>query len=254
MDTDGWWNNTRRRAGVTTTDDRLATDVLELLRSLGIHPQYSVKPSENKVRPGRRWHILEFTPRGFNPFSLPRKALAVDHGLTELQSRLAERRVIADVRPVPSVPTQCIAVDAADSLYLAGRGFVPTHNTGSSPGEGYEAKALFQMRFYALVIWRTRGVVPKMLQLIYLGNGEMLRYEPDEADLLATERKVEAIWAAIRLAEETQDWRPSPSRTCDWCAHRSICPAWGGTPPPVPDRTPRVPDPADDPAGELTTD
>ena len=34
-----------------------------------------------------------------------------------------------------------------------------------------------------------------MLQLVYLGNGEMLRYEPDEADLLATERKVEALWA-----------------------------------------------------------
>ena len=39
-----------------------------------------------------------------------------------------------------------------------------------------------------------------MLQLIYLGNGEILRYEPDEADLLATERKVEAIWTAIERA------------------------------------------------------
>ena len=44
-----------------------------------------------------------------------------------------------------------------------------------------------------------RGVVPAMLQLVYLGNGEMLRYVPDEADLLATERKIEAIWQAIRL-------------------------------------------------------
>ena len=54
------------------------------------------------------------------------------------------------------------------------------------------------MKFYALVIWRLRGVVPAMLQLIYLGNGEILRYEPDEDDLRATERKVEAVWAAIR--------------------------------------------------------
>ena len=73
-----------------------------------------------------------------------------------------------------------------------------------------------------------------MLQLVYLGNGEMLRYEPDEADLLATERKVEAIWEAIRLAEETGDWRPNPVRLCDWCAHQAICPACGGTPPPLP--------------------
>ena len=111
---------------------------------------------------------------------------------------------------------------------------VVDYKTGRSPGEMFEAKALFQMKFYALVIWRTRGVVPAMLQLVYLGNGEMLRYVPDEQDLLATERKVEAIWQAIRRAEDAGDWRPSPGRLCDWCAHRSICPAWGGTPPPLP--------------------
>ena len=91
---------------------------------------------------------------------------------------------------------------------------VVDYKTGRSPGEMFEAKALFQMKFYALVIWRTRGVVPAMLQLVYLGNGEMLRYVPDEADLLATERKVEAIWRAIRRAEESGDWRPHASPSC----------------------------------------
>src|SRR4051812_20182477 len=37
---------------------------------------------------------------------------------------------------------------------------VVDYKTGRSPGEMFEAKALFQMKFYALVIWRTRGVVP----------------------------------------------------------------------------------------------
>jgi putative RecB family exonuclease len=114
---------------------------------------------------------------------------------------------------------------------------VVDYKTGRSPGEMFEAKALFQMKFYALVIWRTRGVVPAMLQLVYLGNGEMLRYVPDERDLLATERKVEAIWRAIRRAEEDADWRPSPGRLCDWCAHQAVCPAFGGTPPPLPEPT-----------------
>jgi putative RecB family exonuclease len=114
---------------------------------------------------------------------------------------------------------------------------VVDYKTGRSPGEMFEAKALFQMKFYALVIWRTRGVVPAMLQLVYLGNGEMLRYVPDEHDLLATERKVEAIWRAIRIAEATGDWRPRRSRLCDWCSFQSLCPEFGGTPPPLPDRT-----------------
>jgi putative RecB family exonuclease len=123
---------------------------------------------------------------------------------------------------------------------------VVDYKSGRSPSEMFEAKALFQMKFYALVIWRTRGVVPAMLQLVYLGNGEMLRYVPDESDLLATERKVEAIWRAIVRAQDTGDWRPNRSRLCDWCSFQSLCPEFGGTPPPLPSR-------AGDP-GELTED
>ncbi|MGZ4490520.1 MAG: RecB family exonuclease [Nocardioidaceae bacterium] len=111
---------------------------------------------------------------------------------------------------------------------------VVDYKTGKAPGEAFEGKALFQMKFYALVLWRTRGVVPAMLQLVYLGSGELLRYTPDERDLLATERKVQAIWAAISQAQATGDWRPNRSALCGWCAHQALCPAWGGTPPPLP--------------------
>ena len=111
---------------------------------------------------------------------------------------------------------------------------VVDYKTGRAPREGFEAKAMFQMRFYALVLWRLHGRVPSQLQLLYLGSGEVLRYEPDEADLLATERKLAAIWSAISRATEKGDWRPSPSRLCDWCDHQSLCPAFGGTPPPLP--------------------
>jgi putative RecB family exonuclease len=114
---------------------------------------------------------------------------------------------------------------------------VVDYKTGQSPSEFFEAKALFQMKFYALVLWRLRGVVPSMLQLVYLGNGEIVRYVPDEADLLACERKVSALWEAITRALESGDWRPSPGPLCDWCDHKAICPAWGGTPPPLPDRS-----------------
>lgn len=109
------------------------------------------------------------------------------------------------------------------------------YKTGRSPAEHFEAKALFQMRFYALVVWRTRGVIPRVLQLVYLGNGEMLRYEPEERDLLATERKVEAVWRAIELARARGDWRPRRSALCAWCDHQALCPEFGGTPPPLPD-------------------
>ncbi|MFF0247397.1 RecB family exonuclease [Streptosporangium sandarakinum] len=116
---------------------------------------------------------------------------------------------------------------------------VVDYKTGSAPGPAFEAKALFQMKFYALTLWRLHGSVPRLLQLMYLGGeGEVLRYAPDEADLLATERKVQALWAAIERALETGEWRPRPSRLCDWCNYRELCPEFGGTPPPVPERQP----------------
>jgi putative RecB family exonuclease len=108
------------------------------------------------------------------------------------------------------------------------------YKTGRVPREAFEASALFQMKFYALVIWRMRGVIPRMLQLMYLSDGEVLRYSPDEADLRATQRKVEALWQAIERARLSGDWRPRPSRLCDWCRHKALCPEFGGTPPPLP--------------------
>jgi putative RecB family exonuclease len=111
---------------------------------------------------------------------------------------------------------------------------VVDYKTGTAPREEYEARALFQMKFYALVLWRTTGTIPRQLQLIYLGNGEIMRWAPDEADLLATERKISALWQAIERARSTGDWRPRQSRLCDWCAHQALCPVFGGTPPPLP--------------------
>jgi len=115
------------------------------------------------------------------------------------------------------------------------------YKTGRSPGEAFEGKALFQMKFYALVLWRTRGVIPKRLQLMYLGNREVLAYTPDEADLLATERKLLALWTAIERAIQARDFRPQPSKLCDWCDHHAFCPAKGGELLPWPEA---VPDPA----------
>ena len=139
-----------------------------------------------------------------------------------------------------------------DRLDVASSGAVRIvdYKTGTAPRAEFEARALFQMKFYALVLWRLRGEVPRLLQLMYLGNGEILRYQPDEADLRATERKVLAVWRAIERAMESGDWRPRPSRMCDWCAHKPICPAHGGTPPPLPDATGCLPGQAG-PAGRV---
>jgi putative RecB family exonuclease len=112
------------------------------------------------------------------------------------------------------------------------------YKTGRSPREAFEGKALFQMKFYALVLWRTTGRIPKLLQLMYLGDREILRYSPDERDLLAVERKLLALWEAIEKATQLRDFQPRKSKLCDWCDHQALCPEFGGTPPPFPEVVP----------------
>jgi putative RecB family exonuclease len=60
------------------------------------------------------------------------------------------------------------------------------YKTGKSPSAAFEAKAMFQMRFYALAWWRMTQEVPAQLQLMYLGNKEFIRYSPTSDDLIAT--------------------------------------------------------------------
>ena len=111
---------------------------------------------------------------------------------------------------------------------------VVDYKTGGVPREAFEAKALFQMKFYALVLWRVRGVIAAQLKLLYLKDGDALTYSPDEAELVRFERTLQAIWSAIERAVATGDFRPNKSKLCGWCDHQALCPSFGGTPPPFP--------------------
>ncbi|MCD2187505.1 RecB family exonuclease [Actinomycetospora soli] len=108
------------------------------------------------------------------------------------------------------------------------------YKTGAAPREVVEARALFQLKFYALVLLRARGVLPRQLRLMYLADGQSLTHSPTVAELERFERTVVALWAAILRAAPTGDFRPNPGRMCGWCAHQAVCPAFGGTPPDYP--------------------
>jgi putative RecB family exonuclease len=123
-----------------------------------------------------------------------------------------------------------------DRLDLAPTGElrVVDYKTGRSPGPDFEARALYQLKFYALMIYRLRGIVPAQLKLIYLADGMSLQYTPTESELLSFESGVAALWRAITLAIDTGNFPPRPSGMCQFCAHQSLCPEFGGIPPPYP--------------------
>ncbi|MET4432259.1 MULTISPECIES: RecB family exonuclease [unclassified Mycolicibacterium] len=157
----------------------------------------------------------------------------------------------------PQSCEQRVEVELSDGTLL--RGFVdridvaPTgelrvvdYKTGRAPSaarELAEAKAMFQMKFYAVALLRSRDVLPARLRLLYLADGQVLDYTPDLDELLRFEKTLMAMWSAIQTAGVTGDFRPNPSRLCDWCAHHQHCPVFGGTPPPYPG-WPEVTEPA----------
>lgn len=157
-----------------------------------------------------RWFSLE-DPTRLEPAE---RELFVE---TELESGLRLRGVIDRVDVAPTGEVRIV-----------------DYKTGKAPRPEYAEGALFQMTFYALVIWRLKRVMPRRLQLVYLGSGEVVTYDPVEADLKRVERKLLALWDAIREATESGDWRPRPTKLCGWCDHQAFCPEFGGTPPVYP--------------------
>ena len=126
-----------------------------------------------------------------------------------------------------SIPQSCeqrVEVELSDGTLL--RGFVdridvaPTgemrvvdYKTGKAPPaarELAEAKAMFQMKFYAVALLRSRGVLPARLRLLYLADGQVLDYTPDLDELVRFEKTLMAMWRAIQSAGATGDFRPKP--------------------------------------------
>jgi len=110
---------------------------------------------------------------------------------------------------------------------------VVDYKTGRAPRPQYKSGALFQLHFYGLMLWRSRGDVPRRLQLIYLGDGQVRHKDPTAADLESTEHRVRTLWNEIEHAGRTGEFRPRRSALCPWCAHQDLCPEFGGVTPPL---------------------
>jgi putative RecB family exonuclease len=134
---------------------------------------------------------------------------------------------------LPDGPVLRGFVDRVDIAAGAGVRIVD-YKSGRAPGPRYEQKAMFQLRFYALVVWRMTGALPTMLQLNYLGSGDFLRFQPEADDLRNFEGTVRRLWESIVAVADSGDWQPRPGPACRWCSFAPVCPAQGGEVLPLP--------------------
>ncbi|HEX3823491.1 MAG TPA: PhoH family protein [Mycobacteriales bacterium] len=136
LDTDGGpVTQQDRSCGVqyTTCSEQLRDDVVFLVQSLGgvayprLRPAVGRKPGGTRERPAFHppdAHVLDIRlPTGLPPFRLRRK---LDRYDTVGGGR--PTRMIDEITPAGEAECVCIAVAAADSLYVT-RDFIVTHNT-----------------------------------------------------------------------------------------------------------------------------
>lgn len=124
MDTDGYCDQ-RGQCEISLTSKRLIEDVLELLGSLGIKAQIREGLAKLKGRMiSQKWRIKFLTD--LPAFSMPRKLLRQKRGGFKGTHSV---RYIENVERIDPVPLQCIEVDSPSHMYLAGKSFIPTHNS-----------------------------------------------------------------------------------------------------------------------------
>lgn len=156
----------------------------------------------------------------------------------EVKTLLANYYSLEDPSKIqPKSTEELIEYDLTDDLKIKGyvdridespQGWlrINDYKTGKSPKENFSSKAMFQLKFYALILFKSTKQIPKLLRLIYLKDSQILTYEPNEQELLLTLKKVEAVASQIQLSKETNQWPTNVTKLCDYCYFKSICPAF----------------------------
>ena len=122
MDTDGWSKGSQ----FSTVSERLALDVVQLVRSLGGTARLSSKETSYVYRGERRVGQVSYMvtiKADFTPFLLERKKLVY-----ERRPRKPVCRKIVAIEDAGVAECVCISVDAPDQLYVT-KDYVVTHNT-----------------------------------------------------------------------------------------------------------------------------
>lgn len=126
LDTDGTVTN----AGCvqfSVTHRRLAEDTRELIHSLGYRTGWSEKPVHGRNEASSTAFTITFSTED-DVFGLHRKKVLHKERACKATPKRTSR-FIKSIERIKSVPVRCIEVAHSSHLYLAGKSFVPTHNS-----------------------------------------------------------------------------------------------------------------------------
>jgi len=123
MDTDGYVSD-RGQCSFDNTNLEIVEGLKDLLQSCGIKVGRIQAKSDSRKNSYKTIYRITFTP-GLEVFSLGRKSER-----QIVPAKNTEYRFVKSIELIESVPVKCIAVSGPSKLYLAGKSYIPTHNTG----------------------------------------------------------------------------------------------------------------------------
>jgi len=111
---------------------------------------------------------------------------------------------------------------------------VTDYKTGRAPSERFAHGRMDGVNIYAAMCEELFGRRPARVQLLYLRDPVAVVATPTTGSLRGLGAKVDAVWHAVERSCANDDFRPKPSKLCDWCGFRTHCPAHGGVLLPAP--------------------
>lgn len=107
---------------------------------------------------------------------------------------------------------------------------VTDYKTGKAPNERFERSRLGGVQFYAFLCEQVLGRRPARVQLLHLREPLAIVSVPTDQSIRGLKTRTSAIWSAVELACERDNFRPNPGPLCNYCAFKEYCPAFGGDP------------------------
>lgn len=137
MDTDGYFNTTRNRFVMGTTQKWQAEDTAKLVATFGVKPTIikCIKKCEGKEFNG--FDVCFYM--NDNPFLIRNQDININIQITSY----SKCRNIISIEKIDMVPTKCLAVESEAHTYLAGYNLIKTHNTNA---KGIDNKAFYDKK------------------------------------------------------------------------------------------------------------
>ncbi len=225
---------------------------LAMLRGTLVHSVleylFLVKPTQRTISAAQdlllpRWEaLLSESPEileSFTDAETVTEFLASARPLLESYFRLENPQFIAPQSREQYVnavlPTGIAVRGIVDRIDAAPNGDlrVVDYKTGKAPHPNYMQEAVFQMIFYATVLYYERGILPKRTQLVYLGDEKVLTYDPTAKDVTNLTQQITQIWSEIKARIMAKHFEAKKSKLCNWCDFQKFCPEFAGISPEI---------------------